>query len=106
MADQCRQCHYYAYSPYLVCADHPLGPEGGDCADFTPDPTRAKEEATYCGEVIPEAMTHTTEEQWALLDWHPIFTGRCPNCEMPMLQTTPPRVHWDCEDCGWKDDSV
>jgi len=25
---------------------------------------------------------------------------------MPLLQTEPPRVHWDCEHCGWVDDSV
>jgi hypothetical protein len=39
------------------------------------------------------------------LDSDPLFTGRYPDCEMPLLQTDPPRVHWDC-DCGWVDDSV
>ena len=52
----------------------------------------------------PEARTD--EEKLALLDWHPMFTGRCPNCEMPLHQTDPPRVHWDCEHCGWVDDSI
>ncbi|NEZ65156.1 hypothetical protein D0962_20660 [Leptolyngbyaceae cyanobacterium CCMR0082] len=61
---------------------------------------------TYNGEVIPSPVVrHTLEQQLALLNWHPVFTGRCPRCEMPLLQTKPPRVHWDCS-CGWMDDSI
>ncbi|MFG6105409.1 hypothetical protein U2F10_24355 [Leptothoe sp. EHU-05/26/07-4] len=63
--------------------------------------------ATYNGEAIPSPVVrYTLEQQLALLDWHPIFTGRCPNCEMPILQTQPPRVHWDCDRCEWMDDSI
>ncbi|NEQ54410.1 MAG: hypothetical protein F6K11_30485 [Leptolyngbya sp. SIO3F4] len=63
--------------------------------------------ATYNGEVIPTPVVrYTLEQQFALLDWHPLFTGRCPNCEITMQQTTPPRIYWDCAACGWADDSV
>ncbi|MGD1950744.1 MAG: hypothetical protein ACFB14_14020 [Leptolyngbyaceae cyanobacterium] len=64
-----------------------------------------KTPATYNGEIIPAPVVrYTPEQQLALLDWHPIFTGRCPNCEMPITQTQPARVHWDCGHCDWVDD--
>ncbi|MBE9180265.1 hypothetical protein IQ268_17010 [Oculatella sp. LEGE 06141] len=50
------------------------------------------------------------EQRWSmeqtleLLSWHPLFTGRCPRCEVPMLRNTA-SAHWDCS-CGWKDDSI
>ncbi|MBD1824391.1 hypothetical protein H6F51_18125 [Cyanobacteria bacterium FACHB-DQ100] len=63
--------------------------------------------AVYAGElVIQPVQRWTREQQLALLDWHPMFTGRCPNCERTILQTHPARVNWDCEQCGWKDDLV
>jgi hypothetical protein len=41
-----------------------------------------------------------------LLDAHPLFTGRCPQCERPFPQYETPPVHWNCSACGWMDDSV
>ena len=42
----------------------------------------------YAGDWIPKPFPMLTdEERLALLDWHPMFTGRCPSCEMPMRQT-------------------
>jgi predicted RNA-binding Zn-ribbon protein involved in translation (DUF1610 family) len=40
-----------------------------------------------------------------LLDWHPMFTGKCPQCGALFDRDHTARVHWDCE-CGWMDDSV
>lgn len=63
--------------------------------------------AYYNGELVLEPHNRwTDEERLELLDWHPLFTGRCPNCEMPIHQTEPRRVHWGCDRCGWKDDTV
>ena len=45
-------------------------------------------------------------QQLELLDTHPLFTGRCPQCEMTYPQYETPPVHWDCPECGWMDDSV
>ena len=55
----------------------------------------------YGGDLIP-APRHqrSPAEQLALLDWHPIFTGRCPKCEVPILQRVPGRKHWECGACG------
>ncbi|NEZ58765.1 hypothetical protein DXZ20_24620 [Leptolyngbyaceae cyanobacterium CCMR0081] len=36
----------------------------------------------------------TPEQQLAMLDWHPLFTGRCPECEVPVTQ--PVKVRWEC----------
>ncbi|MBD1847798.1 hypothetical protein H6F89_31315 [Cyanobacteria bacterium FACHB-63] len=58
----------------------------------------------YAGEEIVEPVQRWTEaEKLALLDWHPMFTGRCPNCEV----TIPfgERSLWKCDHCGWKDAS-
>jgi hypothetical protein len=51
--------------------------------------------------VADEGQKLTNEQRLELLDTHPLFTGRCPNCEIPPHQAQPPRVHWDCEYCGW-----
>lgn len=49
----------------------------------------------HSGEVAPSPITRYLLEQiLAIQDWHPAFTGKCPKCERPMLQTTPPRVHF------------
>ena len=48
----------------------------------------------------------TPEQQLELLDTHPLFTGRCPRCEITYPQYETPSVHWDCSACGWMDDSV
>ncbi|MBW4445014.1 MAG: hypothetical protein KME10_28255 [Plectolyngbya sp. WJT66-NPBG17] len=66
-----------------------------------------KDDSYYAGELVPNPVQRwTREQQIALLDSHPMFTGRCSNCEQPMLQTHPARGHWNCEHCGWRDDSV
>jgi hypothetical protein len=107
---------------------HPLGVQSDRCPDFREDAAVADQHrefmalewvadggkglwepdgASYYG----DELVSNTEQRWnreqklALLDWHPMFTGRCPHCEVPLLQTESPRVYWDCA-CGWRDDSV
>ncbi|HEY9663829.1 MAG TPA: hypothetical protein V6C65_35725 [Allocoleopsis sp.] len=110
----CGRCSLYARNPHLVCAVHPTGVEGDRCPDFELDPTLESEElwhpvgaAYYNGELIlqPEPRLNL-EQQLALLDWHPLFTGRCPQCEQPIACHDPVQVHWDCPQCGWRDDSL
>lgn len=61
----------------------------------------------YGGELIPHKPSrHTPQEQLAILDTHPFFTGRCPKCSYQFDRKNPPAVHWDCPRCGWIDDSV
>ena len=59
----------------------------------------------YNGELILHRPSLSPSELVELLDWHPLFTGRCPECEMP-IQSDPLPLHWDCVHCGWTDDSV
>lgn len=121
----CDRCLYYAHSPYMVCAVHPKGPKNNPCDDFR-EASKTEEQGEsdplgwfsddwqpalppgrYLGEVIEQPVTHQTlVERLEMLNWHPLFTGRCPNCEMPIQATQPPRVHWDCAACGWVDDTV
>lgn len=62
--------------------------------------------SSYNGEEIIQAQQlWTREEMLELLDSHPLFTNRCPSCEMPFPRFEKPPIHWDCE-CGWKDDSI
>ena len=111
---ECDRCLLYAHNPYIVCAVHPFGVENDTCLDFTPDPNakplelEEPERASYYnGELILQPKQRWTPlQQLELLDYHPMFTGRCPNCEMPFLKYETPPVHWGCNQCGWMDDSV
>lgn len=61
----------------------------------------------YAGELILQPQQRwTREEQLDLLDTHPIFTGRYPECGYKFSRDNPPQVHWDCLNCTWKDDSL
>ena len=57
-------------------------------------------------EIIQPRQRWTREEQLELLDTHPMFTGRCPQCELPFPRYERPLVHWDCSQCGWVDDTL
>lgn len=111
---ECSRCLLYAHNPHLVCAVHPAGVETDTCPDFQLDPNTEPEElwepvgaSYYNGELILQPQQSWSQvEQLALLDWYPLFTGRCPDCEMPMTQRDPAFVYWDCAHCGWKDDSL
>jgi hypothetical protein len=43
----------------------------------------------------------TQAEQMQLLDWHPIFLGRCPHCETPIATPDDAQSHWNCHYCDW-----
>lgn len=126
---ECDRCQFYAASPFLACTVHPMGVECDRCPDFREDNTRRWEQFLELdwvagenepgGQCEPEGVSYYNGEliinphqRWndtqrlELLDLHPLFTGRCPECEMPREQTDPSKVHWDCSECGWKDDSV
>lgn len=61
----------------------------------------------YNGELVLQPQQKwTREEQMELLDWHPLFTGKCPQCNGEFDRDYTARVHWDCPECGWMDDSV
>jgi hypothetical protein len=110
----CRRCHYFLNSPYLICGINPSGPEGSTCQDFKESEiaqadggTKAEKQLLgggyYAGDWIPQPFPALTEdEQLALLDWHPQFTGRCPDCETPIAE--PLEGRWQCGHCEWADD--
>lgn len=121
----CDRCLLYSHNPYLVCAVHPDGVDGNSCLDFREDPNAEPVElwepqgATYVNdelviertyyngeEIIQPPQRWTREEQLWLIDNHPLFTGKCPSCGYMFQRDYTSRVHWDCEGCGWKDDSV
>ena len=111
---ECDRCLLYAHNPHLICAVHPAGPDADTCPDFRADPNTPSEElwepegaSYYNGELILQPRRRwTLEQQLELLDTHPLFTGRCPQCEMTYPKYETPPVHWDCSECGWMDDSV
>ena len=111
---ECDRCLLYARNPHLVCAVHLSGVEGDRCMDFRLDLTVEPEElwnpvgsSYYNGELIVQpAQIWSQLQQLELLDWHPLFTGRCPECERAIVQVVPHQVHWDCAACGWMDDSI
>ncbi|MBD3886816.1 hypothetical protein IFO70_34835 [Phormidium tenue FACHB-886] len=109
---QCEDCLLHACPPQRVCAVHPAGVEG-DCLDFRPAPTTPAEVigqpagASYNGEVILQpAGRWSVEQQLELLNWHPCFSGRCPQCQQPIAQQQPHQADWHCTACGWVNESA
>jgi hypothetical protein len=113
---QCHRCIFYTGTPYLVCAVHPSGPGGDSCLDFESDLDEEEElwepeGARYIGgELVLEGNRVMVDGieiiQLDMSSWHPMFTGKCPRCGASFDRDYTARVHWDCEECGWIDDSV
>jgi predicted RNA-binding Zn-ribbon protein involved in translation (DUF1610 family) len=129
---ECDRCLFCAHDPHLVCSVHPDGVKGSTCIDFRPDPelegnqfvdfldigessenSHGNEQwepegaSYYNGELIIQPRQRwTREQQLELLDTHPIFTGKCPQCSYEFQRDYTARVHWDCPECGWTHDTV
>jgi hypothetical protein len=122
---ECVRCQFYAHSPYTVCAVHPFGVDGNNCLDFRQEPNTEPEELwepagaryiddelvlernNYNAEEIRQPQQRLTrEEQWEILNTHPLFTGHCPSCGYQFPPHVPELVHFDCPNCGWIDDLV
>jgi|YNPMSStandDraft_2_1061718.scaffolds.fasta_scaffold13392_2 rubrerythrin len=91
---QCDRCDFFAHSPYLVCALHPAGPEEQPCRDF--------ESAELWQTERPEDYRDQHMEDFF---WHPLFTGRCPDCGYIFSRMKLPPLLWRCPACGWEDDT-
>lgn len=58
----------------------------------------------YNGKLVrQQGQRWTRKEQMELLDWHPLFTGKCPQCSASFSKDYTARVHWDCPECGMDD---
>lgn len=111
----CDRCLLYHRSPHIVCAIHPYGVYGRSCIDFRLRPDLKPEEVELWhpdgahyenDELVLDRPKLTPEQQLWLLDNHPFFTGRCPQCGHQFDRQNQPAVHWDCPQCGWIDDAV
>lgn len=93
----CDRCRYYAHSSYLVCAIHPYGPGKSardyGCIDF---------ETAELWQ--PESLRDYPDLGMEEYDWHPIFTGKCPDCDRAFSRTRLPPLKWQCLRCGWIDE--
>ncbi len=89
----CDRCNFYAHTQFLVCAVHPYGPEGGACSDFV--------SAELWEPDDPKSYDPAMEAECG---WHPIFTGKCPECRTPFSRMRIPPEQWRCKCCGWEDD--
>lgn len=53
---------------------------------------------------VAEVLLHMSSlDDLKVLQDHPFFTGKCPQCNSPYIQQDPPPVYWDCQACGWED---
>jgi hypothetical protein len=122
---ECDRCQFYAHSNYTVCAIHPSGVHEEKCLDFREAPNTESEglwepegaryiddefvleRSYYNGEEIPPPLRQLTlEQQWQVLETHPLFTGHCPGCGYQVPSHVIELIHFDCPECGWIDDSV
>jgi predicted RNA-binding Zn-ribbon protein involved in translation (DUF1610 family) len=67
--------------------------------------------AYYDGDLVLQPEHYlSTEERLEILNTHPLFTGVCPNYGEAIAAhqefAGEGMVHYDCEGCGWMDDSV
>lgn len=119
---ECDRCLNYHANDYLRCAVHLSGFEGEHCPDFREDSQAEQRQAQflkldwvaeeewqperasyYSGKlIINPVQQFTRQQQLELLDHHPMFTGRCPECEQTIAVTDPPQSHWDCCFCSWQ----
>jgi hypothetical protein len=82
---QCDRCLYNTHNPHLPCTVHPQKVVEAQCPDFEADPSLPSDElwepeGYYAGELVPTPVQRwTTAQKLALLNWHPLFTGRCLN---------------------------
>jgi hypothetical protein len=119
----CQRCEYFAHSPYVICGVHPYEVKGNRCPDFSlatraivasddplawyEDEWRPEGASYYGGELVLEPVQRLTlHQRLELIDTHPLFTGRCPQCERPIVVSKSEQVHWECENCDWTDDSL
>lgn len=113
----CDHCQFYSRNPHLVCAVHPMGVDSDTCKDFEADPYAEAEElwqpqgARYIGAELVLERSHLLIDgieiiHLDLTSWHPMHTGKCPRCGHDYDRDYTARVHWDCSECGWMDDSV
>jgi hypothetical protein len=105
--DCCQRFSGHCGSEFLVCGIHPSGPAQSPCPDFAEvigqwEPLGG---AYYNEERVLQPEHYlTTEERLEILETHPFFTGVCPECGADISDLN--LVHYDCELCGWKDESV
>ncbi|MBD2418242.1 hypothetical protein H6G54_11110 [Anabaena cylindrica FACHB-243] len=120
---ECDRCLLYAHNPYIICAVHPSGVTGDSCIDFREDSNVEElwqlvgaryinndelvlDRSFYNGVEIIQPSILIPEQQIEILENHPLFTGFCPQCGAEFDRDYVSRVHWDCSECGWKDDSI
>lgn len=119
---ECTRCRFYCGNPYLFCAVVPDGPDNDSCPYFALDPDAKEPElwepegARYINnELVIERITYgvkqapqhlTQEQQLHLLNTHPLFTGKCPECGYTFNRDYAAIIHYDCPECGWMDDSI
>jgi hypothetical protein len=114
---KCDRCQFYAHNPHIICAVHPSGVNSDSCQDFEEDPCAGAYElwepvgARYIENELVLSRNHLLVDgieiiQLDLTSWHPMHTGKCPRCGCDYERDYTARVHYDCPDCGWMDDSV
>jgi uncharacterized C2H2 Zn-finger protein len=103
---ECESCQLfsgYLGAKYLVCGIHPCGPAESPCPDHAPvvEDWVPVGGAYYDGELVRDSPFYmTTEDRLHLVETHPRFTGRCPQCgtifqETPQyIGTAPPATGW------------
>ena len=113
---ECDLCLFYSKNAHIICAVHPFGVDGNYCLDFRRDPKIEVEDeelwspegySYYAGQLIKNPTRRLTpQQQLNIIDTHPFFTGRCPECGYEFPKDNPPAVHWDCPACGFIDDAI
>jgi hypothetical protein len=106
--DRCANFSGYEGNSFLVCAMHPAGPSEAPCPDWDlveNDGWFLFAEADVDGEqVLAQASLLEACDRNIEIMIHPSLSGRCPDCGFEFDRRQPP-LHWDCDICGWMDDS-
>lgn len=107
---ECYRCQRFSGhlgEKYVVCGIHPLGPAEISCLDFAEITEQCEllDAGYYDSELVLQPVPYlTTEDRLEILNTHPFFTNKFPDCGFAFSEV--PTVYWDCESCGWKDGSA
>ncbi len=105
----CENFSGYQGEGFLVCAMHPAGPDETPCPDrdLVEDDWFPSEVAYVDGElVLAQAPFLEVGDRNLAIMIHPRFTGRCPECDHEFDRCRLLSMPWDCDHCGWMDDST
>ncbi|WP_126148364.1 hypothetical protein [Synechococcus elongatus] len=94
----CSFCLFASGHPTQPCLARVTAPEGDRCLDF-----RSLQSLGNHYPLSDRLPKHSIAKRLDWLNWHPLATGVCPECQQTIAKSSSPQLQtWLCVDCGWQ----